>query len=151
MTDHSMKPAEEAEGKFRKGFNCSQAVFSTFAEQAGVAESAALKIAAPFGGGLARGGEVCGAVSGALMAIGLHRASEQLELATKEKTYALAQEFMTQFKARHGSIICRDLLGCDFATPEGAARIKEGKLTSTICPPLVRDAAETVAAVLELP
>ena len=57
--------------QFDKGFACSQAVFSAYAEDLGLDQETALKIAGPFGGGTGRKAETCGAVTGALMALGL--------------------------------------------------------------------------------
>ena len=65
-----MNNVEKAQGYFKNGFNCSQAVFTTFAVDLGMSEEMALKVATQFGGG-ARKGEMCGAVSGALMVLGM--------------------------------------------------------------------------------
>lgn len=66
-----MNQSERAVACFKEGFSCSQAVFSTFAPQLGLECELALKVAGLFGGGMGRLGEVCGAVTGALMALGL--------------------------------------------------------------------------------
>jgi C_GCAxxG_C_C family probable redox protein len=71
MTD----PIQIANERFAQQYSCSQAVFSAFAPQFGISDEQAIKLASPFGGGMARQGQVCGAVSGALMAIGLARGS----------------------------------------------------------------------------
>jgi len=80
-------PAEIAGSVFSQHYNCSQSVFSAFAEQLGMDQETALKLASPFGGGVARRGEICGAVSGALLALGLARGA-QLP-AEKEGIYRL--------------------------------------------------------------
>ena len=130
-----MNPVETATQRFNDGFNCAQAVFSAFSERDGISQEKALKVAAAFGAGIARRGEMCGAVSGALMAIGWrHGATKSEDQAAKEKTYALSQEFMRRFKALHGSLECRDLLGVDLSTPEGMKEVKEKHLASTVCP-----------------
>lgn len=140
-------PAEKAVAIFGQSFNCSQAVFSAFSTQFGLAEQTALKLASPFGGGVARGGEICGALTGALLVLGLARGADTP--AGKEAIYQLAQECMRRFKGKHGSYLCRELIDCDVSTPEGWQKAKgTGKFTD-VCPALVRDAAEIVQALLE--
>lgn len=88
-------------------------------------------------------GEVCGAVSGALMVIGLKygwKGPEDKEW--RERTYAVVRDFAARFKARNKTIVCRELLGCDIGTPEGMAAAREKKLITTLCPGFVKDAVE---------
>ena len=140
-----MNKAETAVKRFKEGFNCAQAVFSAFAEDEGISKKTALKIGAAFGAGMARTGETCGAVTGALMVIGLRHSSELSgNTAAKEKTRALAQEFMRQFKSSHGSLRCKDLLGIDVSTPEGWHKGMDQGLFVNWCPKFVRSAVEIV-------
>ncbi len=141
-------PSEVAVSTFQQGFACSQAVFSALAEQEGLPRETALRIAAPFGGGISHTGQICGAVSGALLALGLLRGSDRPDPAAKEHTYELARQLMEHFRERHGSVLCRELLGADMSTPEGLRRVREEKLTARICPCLVRDAVDSALAVL---
>jgi C_GCAxxG_C_C family probable redox protein len=139
--------AENAVTIFGQSFNCSQSVFSAFSAQFGLAELTALKLASPFGGGVARRGEICGAVTGALLVLGLARGADKP--AGKDEIYRLSQEFMRLFQEKHSSLLCRDLIDCDISTPEGWQKAKGiGKFTTT-CPVLVRDAAEIVQTLLE--
>lgn len=89
-----------------RGLNCSQAVFCAFAPDFGIDEKLALKLSIGFGAGMGRLREVCGALSGAFMVIGLAFGDR-----TKKDVYELEQEFALTFKADNGSYICRDLLG----------------------------------------
>ena len=107
----------------------------------------ALKLASPFGGGVARRGELCGAVTGALLALGLARGADKP--AGKEEIYRLSQEFMRLFEEKHSSLLCRDLIDCDISTPAGYQSAAEKRVFTTICPGLVRDAAEIVQTLLE--
>lgn len=66
----------------------------------------------------------------------------------KEEAYRLARELAAEFKARRGSILCRELLGCDISTPEGRSQAREKGLFANLCPQLVRDAAEIVEQML---
>jgi C_GCAxxG_C_C family probable redox protein len=126
-------------------------VFSALAERVGVPVETALKIAAPFGGGIGRLGEVCGAVSGGLMAIGAAEGNAVADPAAKDRSYRLAREFAGEFRRRHGAITCRDLLGCDIGTPEGHQQAREAGVFKQRCPRFIQDATEIAAAVLERP
>ncbi|HSD84879.1 MAG TPA: C-GCAxxG-C-C family protein, partial [Anaerolineae bacterium] len=135
---------------FQQGFSCSQAVCAAYAPSLGLAREFALKIAAGFGGGMGRQGEVCGAVTGAIMAIGLKTGPiEATATATKENTYALTQQLIEQFKARHGTVLCRELLGCDLNRPEGLQHARETQLFTKRCPQFVQDAAEIASTLIE--
>lgn len=145
-----MDRVEHAVSCFKEGFSCSQALFSTYGEQLGLNREIALKVSGAFGGGMAHMGETCGAVSGAFMVIGLKHGKTKIEdKQAKEKTYSLVKEFVDRFKSRNGSIVCRELLGCDISTPEGMKLVKEKKLTTTLCPKFVQDAAEIIEQILE--
>lgn len=127
---------------FSRGFNCSQAVLGVFCEQLGLERELAFKISTGFGGGL-RQGEVCGAVTGAVMVIGLkHGHHIEGDTETKQKVYQLTQEFIDRFKEKHQSIICKDLLGYSVAVPKEYELIKEKQLFTTLCPQLIADAVE---------
>jgi C_GCAxxG_C_C family probable redox protein len=139
-------PADNAVDVFNHNFNCSQSVFSTFAIQFGLDKQVALKLASPFGGGIARRGEICGAVTGALLALGLARGADKP--AGKDEIYRLAQEFMHRFEEKHNSLLCRDLIDCDISTPEGWLKAKETGTFTTVCPLMVREATEIVQTLL---
>ncbi len=144
-----MNQIEHAVSCFQEGFNCSQAILSSFSKRFGLRRKKALKIAQAFGGGIARTGQMCGAVSGALMVIGLkHGKIKSEDQEAKEKTYELAKEFMSLFKIQNGSVICRELLGYDISTPEGMKISEEKKLFDTICPEFVQSAAKIIKDIL---
>ena len=140
-------PVEIAGSVFSQHYNCSQSVFSAFAAQFGMDRDTALKLASPFGGGVARRGEICGAVSGALLALGLARGA--VNPAGKEGIYGLSQEFMRLFEEKHSTILCRDLIDCDLSTPTGYQVAKDKQVFTSICPLLVQDAVEIVQKLLE--
>jgi C_GCAxxG_C_C family probable redox protein len=115
----------------------------------GLDEPTAFRLACGFGGGCARLGLTCGAVTGALMVIGLKYGKVKADDdEAKEQTYALVQEFSMQFAARNKSLNCTELLGYDLGTPEGRAKAKEQNLLVTVCEKLVRDAVEILEEVL---
>jgi C_GCAxxG_C_C family probable redox protein len=145
-----MDNVERALSRFEQGFSCSQSVLSAYGPQLGLDAELALRVSGAFGGGMARMGRTCGAVTGALMAIGLQRGSTKADDdEAKDACYDLAREFVDRFEARHGSITCQELLGYDISTPEGRALAKEQGLFATLCPKLVQDAAEIVGQILE--
>jgi C_GCAxxG_C_C family probable redox protein len=139
-------PAQIAVGLFGSNFNCAQSVFAAFAPQLGLQRSQALKLASPFGGGVARRGQVCGAVTGALMVLGLVQGADTSD--GKEEAYRLGEEFLQRFESKQGSILCRDLLGCDIGTPEGRQKAQAKDVFNSLCPILVGNAAEIVQAML---
>ena len=145
----NVKKVDHATSVLKEGFNCAQAVFSAFAPELGLEAERAAKIAGCFGGGMARGGGVCGAVTGAFMALGLrYGSSRPRDKEIKEKSYEIAREFMRRFTERNGSIVCRDLLGCDISTHEGHERAKQRGLFDTVCTKLVKDSVEILEDML---
>jgi C_GCAxxG_C_C family probable redox protein len=140
-------PIQTAQDRFAQGYNCSQAVFSAYASQLGIDDETALKLASTFGGGVARQGDVCGAVTGALMALGLGRGNGTLE--NKDENYNIANEFIKRFQEQHGTILCRELIGYDLSKPEELLKAREGQVFVNACPGFVRDAAELVAEILD--
>ncbi|MGE5847172.1 MAG: C-GCAxxG-C-C family protein [Ignavibacteria bacterium] len=146
-----MAKPESAVECFTCGFNCAQAVLSTYGPELGIDRITALKTAGPFGGGMGRMGETCGAVTGAFMTIGLkYSMTKQGEEELRNKGYELVRIFTEKFKLKHGSIKCRDLLQADIGTPEGYKLAAEKKLFRTICPGLVNDASLILEELLEL-
>ncbi len=134
---------KNATALFAEGFNCAQSVFTPHARQFGLETESALKLGAAFGGGMGRKGEVCGAATGALMVIGLASGSASAsDKEAKDRTYQLTHRFLDEFAQRNGSILCRELLGCQLDNPEDVARARQQGLLTTICPRLVADAAE---------
>ncbi len=147
--DNPLSDADIAVTCFMDGFNCAQSLLSTFGPRLGLERETALRVAGAFGGGMARTGLVCGAVSGALMVIGVKYAMTHAgERERREETYRRSQEFIRRFKELNGSVLCPELLGFDLSTPEGLKTVGERELFATVCPKLVRDAAAIVAALL---
>jgi C_GCAxxG_C_C family probable redox protein len=143
-------PIEGAAALFAEGFSCSQSVLCGYAPQFGLDRELALRVSSAFGGGMARMGETCGAVTGAFMVIGLrHGKTEADDDEAKEKTYSLVAQFVDLFRQRNGSILCRELLGCDISTPEGRSYAEATGVSAARCPKFVRDAAEILEQILE--
>jgi C_GCAxxG_C_C family probable redox protein len=144
-----MSRLEDAISSFRGNFNCAQSIFSAFSPQYGLNQDTALKIATGFGGGMARFGKTCGAVSGAIMVIGLKYGMGKNDgTESKEKTYQTVREFVNQFQQIHGSVICNELLGCNINTPEGMEYFNKNDLFEKKCVQCVKNAAEILEEIL---
>ena len=135
---------ERALELFRQQFNCSQAIFAAYRDPSQLDEATALRLATVMGAGVACTGKgLCGAVSGALLALSLEHGRGDLEsVDAKLKTYALARDFMERFAAEHGSYLCRELLGVDIGTPEGMQAAQRADLFAKRCLLLVESAAK---------
>ena len=143
-----MSDGDVAVELFRNGCACSQAVLGVHGPRYGLDEARAMRVAAGFAGGM-RMAETCGAVTGAFMVLGLAHCEDGCKTAEGRKAaYGAVTSFAQKFRQRHGSLVCRDLLGCDISTPEGARHAQDQGLFRTKCVQLVRDAAELVESVL---
>lgn len=145
-----MKPQiKNAYEYFENGFSCSQAVLASYSEEFGLDKETALRIAQPFGGGMAQMGRICGAVTGAFMVIGLkYGRTKADDIEAKNKTYECMREFMHQFQSRHHSLICRELLGFDLSSPTEHKKAEESGVFDELCPGLVQSAAEILGDLL---
>ena len=111
----------------------------------------AVRTACAFGGGVAGTGQTCGAVNGALMALGLaHATAEPGNGPARQNTYAATRTLLGRFVERHGSITCRELLGVDIGTSEGRERAIRDGLFVTRCPVFVREAAVIAAELVRV-
>jgi C_GCAxxG_C_C family probable redox protein len=139
--------SEFAVRAFQEGCNCAQSVLHPFCVDLGLDPGLGLKVASGFGGGMGRTGEVCGAVSGAILAIGLrYGGREKGDRVALEGVCGKTRELILQFKRRHGTVLCRELLhGCDLSTEEGHKVFMERDLRNKTCRPCV----ETAVALLE--
>jgi C_GCAxxG_C_C family probable redox protein len=146
-----MNKIQQAQSLFSAGYLCSQSILLTYAPLFGLGPDYAAKIAAPFGGGVARRGETCGAVNGAFMVLGLkfgHISAD--DLVSKENSYRMIEQFISLFQTRNGSIRCKELLGCDISTPEGLQLAHDSQLFTARCPKFVGDAVEILNLLIEV-
>jgi C_GCAxxG_C_C family probable redox protein len=145
-----MDKTNDAVECFKNGFNCSQAVFSTFCEEYGLDKTTALKIATSFGAGMGRTGETCGAVTGAFMLLGLiHGKYRAEDKKSKEKTYSLVKEFTERFKKINGSVNCSDLIGYDLRTEESLKNANMDNQADVKCTKYVQDSAEIIQELIK--
>ncbi|HEY8500858.1 MAG TPA: C-GCAxxG-C-C family protein [Clostridia bacterium] len=139
MSTHS----ELARELFRKGYNCAQSVFAAFCDETGLAIDAALKMASSFGGGMGGMREVCGAVTGMFMVVGMkYGYTDPSDKKVKTEHYELVQDLAKQFEKENGSIICKELLGLSIKNdnPAPAGR-NENYYRKRPCAELVEQAA----------
>lgn len=146
MIDHSQRAKE----LFKKGYNCSQAVFASFCDELDIDINTALKISSSFGAGMGRLREVCGAVSGMFMVVGMKYGNIDInDRDAKTEHYKRIQKLAEQFKAKNHSIICRELLGLasgpDSPLPEARNKNYYKKRP---CVELVGDAAKLAEEII---
>lgn len=132
-----MTKKEKAQNLFLGGYNCAQSVFAAFCEETGLDEKTALRLSSPFGGGMGRMREVCGAFSGMLMVIGLLYGYDETDsYQTKKELYEKVQNTAALFRRESGSIICREILklpkGANDPTPEKRTKEYYSKRKSCI-------------------
>lgn len=145
MCEMEQKIREE----FVKGYDCSQVVLRTFAGELGITEDEANRAAACFGGGMMEG-EVCGVVTGALMAIGLKYGHSDPGNIMEQKEIMMEKsaKFRERFKEKHKTIICRPMLGYDVSkTEELQAALDSGRLLE-FCPKLACEAIMILKEIL---
>lgn len=139
---------EEIKDLFMQGIDCSQVVTTEFAEKMQLTEEQARKVSACFGGGMMCG-ETCGAVTGALMVIGMvyghNREGDQEQ---KDRMTAKTAEFKRLFAQKYPSCMCKELLGHDISKPGEMEKVLEKGLLFDFCPQVVADTIEILEKIL---
>jgi len=134
---------------FRDGFNCAQSVLSPFAADLNLDTETALKISSGFGGGMARMQDTCGAVTGAIMAIGFKYGNYRKgDDAAKENAYRLIRQFSGEFKTLNKTLMCKDLLGIDLTDKEEQKKAKEAGLFVKVCEKCITDSVTILERIL---
>jgi C_GCAxxG_C_C family probable redox protein len=138
-----MSNADKAVALFDR-FNCAQSVFAACGAGEELSEPMCLQLAGPFGGGMGRMGETCGAVTGALLVLGIRYGREMATdpVQARGPLYERVAKLANSFRERNGGLTCRELTGCDLRTPEGQEQFKARDLHHTLCRKLVASAAE---------
>jgi C_GCAxxG_C_C family probable redox protein len=128
---------DAARERFAGGLNCAETVFIFGAKMIGKEELPSIMTG--FGAGVARQGGVCGALSGAIAAIGLAIGRvEGSDKEGKEQVYRAVTEFTEKFRGKFGSINCTELCGCDLSTQEGREQFLKDNLHNTVCTEFVQ-------------
>jgi C_GCAxxG_C_C family probable redox protein len=138
-----MSNVEKAVTLFER-FNCAQSVFAACGPSDDLSEQMCLILAGPFGGGMGRMGETCGALTGALLVLGVRHGREMATNPAQARgpLYERVAALTRAFRERNGGLACRELTGCDLRTPEGQEQFKNRDLHHTLCRKLVTSAVE---------
>ena len=140
-----MSKGKIAKEYFLNGLNCSQAVLCAFCDETGLSYETAHAISSSFGGGMGRLREVCGAVSGMFMVVGLLYGNTN----TKAEQYKIVQDLAAKFRNENGSIICKELLGVGGAQPPVPDERTTEYYKKRPCPELVEMAADILEEYIE--
>lgn len=133
----------------RDAYNCSMAVVSSLAELMGRDPTDLLPLAAPFGGGIARAGLTCGALTGAVLALGMIAGPrEYRDRKNRETAYRLITPLVEEFHRNLGSALCAEITGVDISTEAGRERFREQNILEERCVPAVELAARLGAEIL---
>jgi C_GCAxxG_C_C family probable redox protein len=143
-----MDRAEFAKELFLSGHNCAQSVILSFADEFRISKELALKLASGFGGGMGKQQETCGALTGAVMVLGLlngEKVTSNEEL--KSRTCGSVRELFRQFNEDFSTTRCRDLTGCDLNSPEGAEKFRENRVMEEICAEYVKKTVQILESI----
>lgn len=143
-----MERSEQAKEFFLSGYNCAQSVVLSFADDLKFSKELGLKMAAGFGGGMGKRQETCGAVTGAIMVLGLMKGeavnnNDELKIEAYSAVWDLTRKFREEYKTTN----CKELIGCDLNTSEGSAKFKEEKIMETTCAGCVKKAVQIVESI----
>jgi C_GCAxxG_C_C family probable redox protein len=126
-------------------------VLSTYSEELGLGKELALRIACGFGGEIGRTGRTCGAVTGAVMVIGLeYGQADVADEESRQETHRLVKEFVDKFTALHRSVECRELIGYDLSDSSALESARKSSVFRSKCPGFVYDAAGILEDILHL-
>lgn len=126
MTDTS-EPGTEAVRRFKEGLFCAESVLATLARRQGIDDPNVPAIATGFCSGMAQTAGPCGAVTGAVMGLGLALGRKDGS-GSVQQSYDATKELVRRFTDEFGTTLCAGLLGCHLGTPEGQQTFTEGKL-----------------------
>ncbi len=140
---------EQAVSLYKQGYTCTQSILASFGGSYSIPQGLAFRIGEPFGAGLSCTGGMCGAVTGAIIVLGLQYGSTRSnDDVARAVTYQRVQELIQRFTQLHGSIQCPDLLGYNLSDPQQLQAVWEQGLFTQLCPSLVGDAAQVLAEML---
>jgi C_GCAxxG_C_C family probable redox protein len=143
-----MNNIERTVDLFSNGMICAQAVLTVFGEPHGLDLDMVTKLGRPLGGGMGHAGLTCGAISAAVLILGLEKDHPD-ESEARKVSFQHVQQLFRRFKELHSSTECKDLLGADWSTEEGTNKIREENLVTKLCPTFVRDAATILEDLLD--
>ncbi len=143
---NSISKSEVAIQKFSEGYNCAQAVFYAFCDDLSFDKDVALKLATGFGGGMGGRGDICGAIAGGILVLGLvYGRGQGMDVSAKELTYEKTRHLLEEFSQRFSTLLCRELLG-NHSTGED---VSKRHLFESVCKPAVEAVVEVVERLLK--
>lgn len=146
----SSRFSEKAAEYFKQDYNCAQSVLLTMQEYYGIGKNRLIpKIATAFGGGIGRRGSLCGALTGAVMAIGLKHGTDGTVLKEKEEAYRLAIKVYNRFVREFGSTLCRELIGYDLTRCKEREKLRRSDVREQKCSNFVKKAVEILVGIEE--
>ena len=145
-----MNKSEIAVDNYLNGCNCAQAIFTAYCEDFGIDKKLGLKIACSFGGGMGHTGQVCGAVSGALLVLGLIYGQDNTEdKYSKAMNYLIVKDVMARFRKLNGSINCSDLVQYDLSNDKQLNNARQTGVFVSVCSKYVNDAVKLLNEVIQ--
>jgi len=142
--DEKSALGKKAAAHFEKGYNCAQSVLLTMYEHWDGKSDLIPKVATGFGGGIGRCSSLCGALTGGVMAIGVKYGTNEPSVEKRLKTYRIAREFYEWFEKKHGSVMCRELIGYDLSVPGEMEKARQAKVFDEKCAVFIRNVVENL-------
>lgn len=138
-----MEKVNKASEYYELGYSCSQSILAAYSEGLGISEDTALKISSGFAGGISEG-EVCGAVIGAVMVLGLKYG----HITSETPLDSAIGEFKKEFKEKNNTLLCKEILGYDLSKKEDFEKVMEKDLFNIVCPRIVGDAVSILEKII---
>jgi C_GCAxxG_C_C family probable redox protein len=135
--------ANRAVSLFNSGFNCAESLLLSTAEHLERCTPSIPSVATGFGGGMGKAGSVCGALTGAVLAVGL-ACGRSRPADDKDRVYGCVRRLRDEFAKEFGTVMCRELTDCDLTTPEGKEKFERENTHEERCAKFVAKCAETV-------
>jgi C_GCAxxG_C_C family probable redox protein len=144
-----MEKYEIASDYMKKGYNCAQSILKAYANDVGMKEEDVIKMASVLGGGIGRNGHICGALSGAVLIIGMKfGTTDPIDFPAKEKAYNKASELLDRFAAENKSVLCKELIPYDMKNPEELKKAREAGIFTQKCPLFVLSAGKILESII---
>jgi C_GCAxxG_C_C family probable redox protein len=144
-TEMVKPPEKQALEYFAGPYNCTQSVLKALLEHKGIQIDQATEFASGFGAGITYSGQQCGAISGAMMAIGILEGLTNSDVRKhKSKTYKRSSELHTRFKAEFGSIVCDELTGIDMSDSQKLNEANDAGHFDEVCPKFIEASVKIV-------
>jgi C_GCAxxG_C_C family probable redox protein len=143
-----MNTKEKALSNFKSQYNCAQSVFAAYSEKFGIGENDAHKIAIGFGGGIGRTQDICGAVTGAIMALGCRYYDENDIPGSKDIVYAKTKELISKFKDINKTVDCLELTGVDLKEEGGLEMMKKLNIHEDKCTGYIKDVCKILDEII---